>query len=71
MFIWHVLSLPVEFFAQRYAGDISKRQGSNEEMQKSFVPDNACFSECSYDSLYLAVLIYFDVLMALVGLLVP
>jgi len=29
-FLWHVLRLPMEFFSQRYAGDILMRQGSNE-----------------------------------------
>ena len=29
-FLWHVLRLPMEFFSQRYAGDIIMRQSSNE-----------------------------------------
>jgi len=29
-FMWHVLRLPMEFFSQRYTGDILMRQGSNE-----------------------------------------
>lgn len=29
-FLWHVLRLPVEFFNQRYAGDIAQRVGSND-----------------------------------------
>ncbi|MCL2109768.1 MAG: NHLP family bacteriocin export ABC transporter peptidase/permease/ATPase subunit [Oscillospiraceae bacterium] len=29
-FLWHVLRLPMEFFSQRYAGDILMRQASNE-----------------------------------------
>ena len=28
-FLWHVLRMPVEFFSQRYAGDISSRLSSN------------------------------------------
>ena len=28
-FMWHVLRLPIEFFSQRYAGDIAQRQQSN------------------------------------------
>ncbi len=28
-FLWHVLRMPVEFFSQRYAGDISSRMSSN------------------------------------------
>ncbi len=29
-FMWHVLRMPVEFFSQRFAGDISSRQNSND-----------------------------------------
>ena len=29
-FLWHILRLPIEFFSQRYAGDIIMRQSSNE-----------------------------------------
>jgi len=29
-FVWHVLRLPVEFFAQRFAGDVSARIDSND-----------------------------------------
>ena len=29
-YMWHVLRLPMEFFSQRYAGDIMARQNSNE-----------------------------------------
>jgi NHLM bacteriocin system ABC transporter peptidase/ATP-binding protein len=31
-FLWHVMALPVEFFTQRHAGDISNRLGANEEI---------------------------------------
>lgn len=31
-FLWHVLCLPVEFFTQRYAGDISMRVQSNDRV---------------------------------------
>ena len=71
MFIWHVLSLPVEFFAQRYAGDISERQDCNEEMAEIICTRiTPVFLNVVMIGLYLTVLIYFDVLMALVGLLV-
>ena len=71
MFIWHVLSLPVEFFAQRYAGDISERQDSNEEMAEIICTRiTPVFLNVVMIGLYLAVLVYFDALMALVGLLV-
>jgi NHLM bacteriocin system ABC transporter peptidase/ATP-binding protein len=31
-FLWHVLTLPMEFFAQRHAGDIASRVSANEEI---------------------------------------
>jgi len=31
-FMWHVLRLPVEFFSQRFAGDISSRMQSNDKV---------------------------------------
>ena len=71
MFIWHVLSLPIEFFAQRYAGDISERQDSNEEMAEIICTKiTPVFLNVIMIGLYLTVLIYFDGLMALVGLIV-
>ena len=31
-FLWHVLGLPMEFFAQRYSGDVSSRVGINDQI---------------------------------------
>ena len=33
-FLWHVLSLPMDFFAQRHAGDIATRVGTNEQIAR-------------------------------------
>jgi ABC-type bacteriocin/lantibiotic exporter with double-glycine peptidase domain len=30
--VWHVLRLPVEFFGQRFAGDVSARIDSNDKV---------------------------------------
>ena len=33
-FLWHVMSLPVEFFTQRHAGDIASRISANEQIAR-------------------------------------
>jgi NHLM bacteriocin system ABC transporter peptidase/ATP-binding protein len=33
-FLWHVMSLPVEFFTQRHAGDIASRVGANDQIAR-------------------------------------
>ena len=36
-FLWHALNLPIEFFAQRYVGDIVQRQSLNETITTTLV----------------------------------
>jgi NHLM bacteriocin system ABC transporter peptidase/ATP-binding protein len=33
-FLWHVMSLPMDFFAQRHAGDIATRVATNEQISR-------------------------------------
>jgi NHLM bacteriocin system ABC transporter peptidase/ATP-binding protein len=33
-FLWHVLSLPMDFFSQRHAGDIATRVGANDQIAR-------------------------------------
>ncbi|TAJ24636.1 MAG: NHLP family bacteriocin export ABC transporter peptidase/permease/ATPase subunit [Reyranella sp.] len=48
-FVWHVLRLPIEFFGQRFAGDIAKRITANDNVAKLLARDcghaaAACFT---------------------------
>ncbi len=36
-FMWHVLRLPIDFFSQRFAGDIAMRQSSNEQIASTLI----------------------------------
>lgn len=70
-FMWHVLRLPVEFFSQRYAGDISSRQSSNDT-----VADMICIKlapviiSIIMIITYFLLLVYYDLIMALICLAV-
>lgn len=68
-FMWHVLRLPVGFFAQRYIGDIAARQASNEGIASTLIGRiaplavNVCLLV-----LYLIVLLRYSVLLSAVGI---
>lgn len=69
MFMWHVLRMPVEFFSQRYAGDISSRQDSNDTVVKVLCQKVApIILNVIMIGVYFSVLIYYSWSMALVGL---
>ncbi|MBR1482059.1 MAG: NHLP family bacteriocin export ABC transporter peptidase/permease/ATPase, partial [Ruminococcus sp.] len=36
-FLWHLLRLPIDFFSQRYAGDLTSRQTENDKVAKTLV----------------------------------
>jgi len=67
-FLWHVLRLPVEFFTQRFAGDISSRVGSNDRVARLLSRDlatnilGAVVAAC-----FLAILFQYDLVLTLVG----
>lgn len=68
-FMWHALRLPVEFFSQRFAGDISSRQQSNNEIANILCTQIApVILNVIMIGIYLAVMIYYDALMALIGI---
>ena len=61
-FLWHLLSLPMEFFAQRHAGDIASRVAANEEIARLLAGGLAV------NALSLISLIFFAAAMALYDL---
>jgi NHLM bacteriocin system ABC transporter peptidase/ATP-binding protein len=58
-FIWHILRLPVEFFTQRYAGDVASRVAINDRLAQVIAGDLAT------NFLGLMALIFLAALMAL------
>lgn len=68
-FFWHVLRLPVSFFAQRYIGDIAARQESNGSITSTLmgkiapVAVNVCLLV-----VYLAVMLQYSVALSCIGI---
>ena len=69
-FLWHVLRMPMEFFSQRMAGDITSRQSSNESVASSLIKQLAplCLNFIML-IFYLVVMIRYNPLLTLIGLL--
>ena len=71
MFMWHVLRMPAEFFSQRYAGDISSRQDSNDSIAAGICQTVApIFLNIIMAVIYLSVILYYNWYMSLIGIVV-
>lgn len=67
-FFWHVLRLPVEFFTQRYAGEIGSRVALNDKIAKLLSRDLATTAlNFLLITTYAALLLQYDALLSLVG----
>jgi NHLM bacteriocin system ABC transporter peptidase/ATP-binding protein len=67
-FMWHVLRLPVEFFSQRFAGDIASRQQSNNVIASELCTQLApTILDVVMIGVYLVVMVYYNLPMALIG----
>ena len=67
-FMWHLLRLPVNFFAQRFIGDIASRQASNEQIASSLIGRLApIFLSLILLVAYLVLMIRYNVVLAAVG----
>lgn len=69
-FMWKVLRMPMEFFSQRMAGDIQERKGTNATIAGTLVNT---FAPLMLNAImmvfYLVVMLRFNVIMTLVGVL--
>jgi NHLM bacteriocin system ABC transporter peptidase/ATP-binding protein len=69
-FFWHVLRLPVRFFAQRYAGDIANRVGINDSVSRLLSGDLArTVVSLLVVGCYGALLFQYDWVLSLVGVI--
>ncbi len=67
-FFWHLLHLPVNFYAQRHVGDLQQRQAANESIAMTVVQKLApAAMNCVLIVLYLVVMVLYSVPLALVG----
>lgn len=68
-FLWHVLSLPIEFYAQRYAGAVGSRVAINDEVAALLSGELAtAVLNLAVVIFYAAAMLLYDVPLTLVGL---
>ncbi len=68
-FLWHVIRLPVEFYAQRYAGEIAWRAGLNDEVARFLSRRLAATAIDAMMIVFFALLMFsYDVVLTLVAL---
>lgn len=70
-FLWHILRLPAEFFAQRSAGDITSRVQSNDNVAK-LMSGRLAAAALNFAMIifYLALMLLYNVILALIGLVI-
>lgn len=69
-FLWHVFQLPMDFFAQRMAGDIASRQSENDKVSNVLVTKIApTLIQLVLLVFYVIVMIQYSFTLTLVGLL--
>jgi NHLM bacteriocin system ABC transporter peptidase/ATP-binding protein len=70
-FLWHVLRLPLEFFQQRFAGDISSRVAINDQVAGLLSRDLASSAlGALVFAFFVALMLRYDVLLTAIGLVV-
>ena len=68
-FLWHALNLPIEFFTQRYVGDIVQRQSLNEHITTTLIRILAPYAvNVALLLVYIVVMAQYSVLLTIVGI---
>lgn len=68
-FLWHLLTLPAGFYAQRYAGEVASRIGLNDTVAEALSGRlTRTVIDVTMMALYAIVMFYYDVTLTLVGL---
>jgi NHLM bacteriocin system ABC transporter peptidase/ATP-binding protein len=68
-FLWHVLHLPIEFFSQRFAGDIVTRQSANESIANTLIHQLApVLLNIVLLMLYLTIMFNYNIALTLVSI---
>src|SRR5262249_18610681 len=68
-FVWHLLHLPVSFYAQRYAGEISQRVQLNDKVAAALSGRLATtLLDASLMLVYAVVMLQYDVVLTMLGL---
>lgn len=69
-FLWHVLRLPMNFFSQRYAGDLAGRQSLNQSITNNLIGDLAPIGlNLMMLLLYLVIMVKYNIWLTLVGII--